>query len=183
MISVQVTPLRVVRVNRGLEASSKASDLAQNRAINLSASWAITHSARRVAAAVELPVGVIKRRLKLKRKSTLKQMRAVISFGMNPVALSSLNPRQTKRGVRAKKHFVPSGFIAAVARTGQPAVWKRRTSTAYPIVFQKVEMEKEAKTIAEQLVLREAPLQFRKFFEKDFAARLRRLGFTVRSNA
>ena len=58
-----------------------------------------------------------------------------IWLGLNPVSLSFLRPRQTRRGVAAGKHFIPGAFIIPSG-----TVMKRTGKSRLPIKKQSLEI-------------------------------------------
>ncbi|WP_291329062.1 hypothetical protein [Desulfovibrio sp. UCD-KL4C] len=108
-------------------------------AIKKTARWAQTVAAKNIKADTGLPSKKIKERMRMFRRGNTMRL----YFGLNPIPVSSLNPKQTKKGVSAKGGVnIPGAFI--VDNGDGVAVFKRRGSEAYSIEFQRVYFDVEA---------------------------------------
>lgn len=119
---------------------SRQLEAAINNAVNKTARWAKTLAAREIRAVTGLPAGKLKDRLKMFKLGFVRR----IYFGLNPIPVSSLSPKRTKTGVKAKGGInIPGAFIVDNG-SGQSGVYKRRGKDAYSIDFLRVHFDEEA---------------------------------------
>lgn len=113
-----------------------------NISVTKTAKWARTLAAKNIKADTGLPAVAVKRRVLLFRLGHTQR----IYFGLNPIPVASLGAKQNKKGVRAKGGVdIPSAFI--VDMVDYDAVFKRKSGTRYPLEFQRVYFEDEARRV------------------------------------
>lgn len=134
------------------------------RAINTAAQQTQTRIIRGTTADSGVKQKVIRKRFRLIRSSA-KTARAVIDVLTRAVPLSSLNPRQNKKGVRAGKFFRDKAFIQR--KSGRDKVFKRTGESRYPIKHQVVEIQ--------DIVDRQAKSQLATFTASKFVEEFQRL--------
>lgn len=112
------------------------------------AKWVRTQLVRALSKETGIPVGVLRRRVLISRIA----IDGTVFVGLRPVAVSNLTPKQTKKGVKAKGGVQIDGAFVVNSMEATP-VFKRVTDKAYPLVFQRVDIAKDADLIIEGDIL------------------------------
>ncbi len=112
------------------------------------AKWVRTQVVRALSKETQIPASVLRNRVVLSRISIKGEM----FIGLNPVSVSRLQPKQTKAGVKAKGGLNVKGAFVVDALEYKP-VFKRVTDRAYPIEYQRRDIEKEGQRIIEGDIL------------------------------
>lgn len=117
-----------------LQATSAQVNTALWRAIRRTARHYRAKAAREVRKELNVPAAVLKRRILVFLKKGEQRHRGRIFFGLDPISLGKLSPRQTRTGVTTKVGRYPGAFIA------KGEVWKRRGPKRFPIDKQTFEI-------------------------------------------
>lgn len=112
------------------------------------AKWLRTQVVRALSKETQIPASVLRNRVVLSRIS----IKGEVFIGLNPVSVSRLQPRQTKSGVKAKGGLHVQGAFVVDSMESNP-VFKRVADRAYPIEYQRRDIEKEAQRIIEGDIL------------------------------
>ena len=171
--SLTVVQKRLTKfVNRDVP---KARVTATNKAL----AKAKTQAVKVVAASTKVKVGAIRKRVYISRANRNKA--AAFHFYRRPIAMISLNAKQTKRGVRAGKYFMASAFIAdGSKRTGRGGlrsrqVMRRKSGTRYPVEVLSIPISKQVNELAPKTVKRTLIDNFPRLYDheiKRLAARV-----------
>lgn len=159
MVRIDVEIAGGQQIVEELQATHKQVEAALRSTVRKVAGWLRTRAYRGLAPALDIPIKVLRRRLKtfaLKTSPDGTQM--TLWFGLNPVGLIYLGAKQTKAGVTAYKRKVPGGFIAK----GQ--VFKRTGKGRLPIERQAADVQDQAQIYLEDELLADADVE-RRFFQ------------------
>ena len=110
-----------------------------------------------------LKLTLLRNRVKSFRYVNGKFTGAKVWFGLRPVSLKYLNPRQTKDGVKAGPFKVQGGFISK--KLGGP-VFKRRASDRLPIDRQSFDLKEAGLNTAKDVAFSDWQTVFNKEFER-----------------
>ncbi|GAB6178594.1 hypothetical protein JCM16814_34850 [Desulfobaculum senezii] len=152
------------RIARLFAADQKQIEAAMRRAVNKLGRWvrstALTEGAR--------DSGVQRKVLADRVRLTLgKNKRGVqVWFGLWPVPLRLLKPKQTATGVSAGPVDRRHAFIVT-GRDGKRDVFRRSGDSAYPIFKQYHSVDDEIRRVLEVDVFPRLDAQFSKFFEQE----------------
>lgn len=101
--------------------------------------WAQARAAKHIKADTGLPSRKVKQRLKMYRRGKTYRL----YFGLWPISVFSLNPRQTKKGVTAKGGIsIPGAFI--VDNGEMRGVFTRKGKDRTPLKSEKIHYDAEA---------------------------------------
>ncbi|WP_430735384.1 hypothetical protein [Halodesulfovibrio aestuarii] len=112
------------------------------------AKWVRTQIVRSLSKETQIPPSLLRNRVVLSRISIKGEM----FIGLNPVSVSRLQPKQTKAGVKAKGGLTVKGAFIVDALDYKP-VFKRVSDRAYPVEYQRRDIEKEGQRIIEGEIL------------------------------
>lgn len=147
------------------------------------ARWVRTRATRGLSGDLKVPQKIIRRRIKFamrRRRDGFK-----IWFGLDPVGLHEMKPRQTATGVTAGKHKRPGAFLAQGIGGGEPLVFRREgekrimTRGRYkgrlrqPIKRESLDIKEGADRFIEDQILNSTEFseQFWKIFERELSWR------------
>jgi len=137
----------------------------ETRAINKAASRANTETKREVAKKLGIKVGLIGRRIKVKKGKGLSGRARLIAL-MLPIRASDVGkPRQTKAGAKAGKFFFAKHFVAQT-RGGSVGIFTRKGRSRLPIKATTIPIDPPFKTVADKHVFKTAAIEFKKEFER-----------------
>ena len=173
-VVVRLIEGNIKRTKRALSRVARETDKARQAAINRTLSWSRTRAERIIASDAKVQKKVAARRVRAS-KARRGRRDAVLFIGYNPIGLSNLRPRQTRRGVTAGKHRRPGAFIAPV-RGGRIEVFKRLGAARYPLIRQEIKISGTARSSIARLLKVDSRPIFIKEFEHDRIRRIRRLG-------
>lgn len=159
MVRIDVAIVGGQQIIDELRATHKQVEAALRSTVRKVAGWLRTRAYRGLAPELDIPIKVLRRRLKtfaLKTSPDGTQM--TLWFGLNPIGLIYLGARQTRKGVTAGKRKVPGGFIAK----GQ--VFKRTGKGRLPIEKQAASVQDQAQDWIENELLGDADIE-RRFFQ------------------
>jgi hypothetical protein len=141
--------------------------IAAMRAINKTALWILSQSAREISNETKIKLKLIRQKLRVVKASreTLKAFIMGSLYAIKSIKLG--NPRQTASGVTIGVHKFPGSFIARMPKTGHVGVFKRKTSRRLPIQEQYVFMGTNSSNIIRHYVDDEAPVVFMRYFEHE----------------
>lgn len=111
------------------------------------AKWVRTQLVRALSKETGIPAGVLRRRVLISRIA----IDGTVFVGLRPIAVSNLQPKQTKKGVKAKGVQIDGAFVVDSMESNP--VFKRVTDRAYPVVFQRLDIAKDADRIIEGDIL------------------------------
>jgi hypothetical protein len=170
MIDINIDARQLERVVVDLAATEVEVRKALNSTLRRMAAWVRTRSARGLSGELAIQQKIVRRRIKSARLQRQGDGASVkVWYGLNPISLIWLNPRQSGAGVKAAGgRFVDSGFIANGKRGGRQ-VFKRKGKARLPIEKQRAEIEPKAAGFLESRVLKAAEFeaQFFKTFEHE----------------
>jgi hypothetical protein len=171
MIDLEIDGGQLDQLVLDLAATEDQARLALRSTLNKMAAWLRVRSVKALSKELKIQQAVIRRRLKaVKFKQTPDGGVAKVWYGLNPVDLIWLKPKETGAGVSAQGgRFVKGGFIA------DSQVFKRLGAARLPIQKQSDAIEKPAeKTIAHDGIMSaEFERQFWKTFEHELKWRTR----------
>ena len=113
------------------------------------ASWANKESAKDLGRELNVPYPAMRKRIKVKRRVitwTGSMGEARIWYGINPISLKYLKPKQDGSGVTTSAKAVPGGFISEKMKRN---VFKRTGSARLPIEKQTLDVEDKAASYLE----------------------------------
>lgn len=108
------------------------------------ASWANKESAKDLGQLLKVPYPAMRKRVKVKRRMMTFEgalATARIWYGINPVSLKYLKPKQDGAGVTTTAKSVPGAFISDKLKGN---VFKRKGSARFPIEKQTLDVEDKA---------------------------------------
>lgn len=149
--------------------------LANVTALNRTVRWLRTQAKRRVAAAAQVPVGPVNRRLvitKARRSRTGREPAAWLGMLQRPVPVIQLGARETRSGVTAGRHRYDGAFKGQ-GHGGYIQVFRRLGPRAHPIDAVKIDLAPH-RPLVDGLVMRESGGRWRLEFHRALAARLRK---------
>lgn len=131
------------RVRADLGLIPKQLKAAIRTATRQAGQWANREGSRGMAKATNIPLKVIRAGLRIKFEMKAKQGKssANLWYGINPIALKYLSPKQQKKGVKARGNTIKSAFIVAKSGGG---VFLRAGTARTPLVEQKNEISEKA---------------------------------------
>lgn len=170
MIDINIDARQLERVVVDLAATDAEVRKALNSTLRRMASWVRTRSARGLSGELAIQQKIVRRRIKSARLQRQGDGASVkVWYGLNPISLIWLQPRQSGAGVKAAGgRFVDGGFISQGKRGGRQ-VFKRKGKARLPIEKQRAEIEPKAAGFLESRVLKAAEFeaQFFKTFEHE----------------
>lgn len=159
-----------------LAATEAQVQKALNSTLGKMAAWLRSISAKGLSKELAIQQKVIRRRLKLfrlHRNSSGSEIK--VWYGLDPIAMIYLQPRQNKQGVKAYGgRFAKSAFIAA-GSNGNRQVFRRREKSRLPLDKQRADIVDKASIYIEDNLLgtEEFEARFFKTFEHELQWRTR----------
>lgn len=150
-INLKIEKSRADEVGQLIEELLASEKVVQKSIISArrkAAKWVRTQLVRALSKATGAPSSILRRRVLISRIA----IDGTVFVGVRPVAVSSLAPKQTKTGVKAKGGVQIKGAFISLEREGTP-VFKRVTDKAYPLAFMRVDIAKAADRIIEGEIL------------------------------
>jgi hypothetical protein len=148
---------------------------ASMRAINKTALWVQSKTAREISEQKKIQLKLIRQKLKVV-KSNRQALRAFVIANLYGIKASKLGPiRQNASGASVGKHQFPGAFVARMPKTGggpsagHVGVFKRKTAKRLPIQEQYVQLNPEGTQIIQQTIENEASHIFRKYFDHEIS--------------
>jgi hypothetical protein len=144
------------------------------RAINKTALWVRSQSAKKISKQRQIQLKLIRQKLRI-IKANMAVLRAFVVASLYGIKASKLGaPKQNATGASVGKHQFPGAFVAKMPKSGHVGIFKRKTFKRLPIQEQYVQLEPEASKIIRETVENEASAVFVKYFdhELDYAANL-----------
>lgn len=158
---------------------AQAVNRAFSRAVKKTSAWIITHTARRLAPALKIPVKVIKQRL-------MFYMRGVggkVFFGFNPLKLHRLGKvrgigaparnGRPKGGLAAGRHRARDGWQMPKSIGAKSPIFRRSGAPRKPIELSVLEWSAEAEAVFSQ-VASEAEARLLVIFQQEINFELQR---------
>jgi hypothetical protein len=174
MLELKVNIAGFDQVIQAIGATERQVKTAAVRAINKTAIWAQSKSAREISAETKIKLKLIRQRLRL-IKANSSSLKAFILAKLYGVPAAKLgNSKQDARGSSIAGHNFPGAFIAKMPRSGHVGIYKRKTSKRLPIKEQHVQIDPPASDIIKKNIDDEAAEIFMKYFkhELDYATRI-----------
>lgn len=136
------------RVMADLGLMRKQLNAALRTATRQAGQWANREGARGLAKAANAPLKVLREglRVKFSAKSKGGKSSANLWYGINPIALKYLSPKQQKKGVSSRGNTIKSAFII---KSLGGRVFLRAGTERTPLVEQKSEIEENAYSFLE----------------------------------
>lgn len=169
MIDLELNTQQIEALQLELQATESQLRKALITTLNRLARWLRTQSARGLSRQLDIQQKIIRRRLKSFRvKQTGGEFNVRVWYGLDPISFIYLNPRQNKKGVKAKRREIAGGFIADVGN-GKRQVFKRKGRARLPIEKQIVEVADDATVFIEDELIGtdEFEAEFFKIFERE----------------
>lgn len=153
------------RVKRELVATHKQINIAMHRALRVTARKIRTKASKDLRLKLKVPSRIWKDRLRL----YVRQKEGIyrIWFGLDPISLSRLNPRQTKRGVSAQGRVRRKGAFISKGGKNKGLVFKRKGRERLPIDKQEFEVEEDVLIYIEDEIFPAFEEMFYQVFEKE----------------
>lgn len=171
MIDLEIDGHQLDRLVLDMAATEGQARLALRSTLNKMAAWLRVRSVKSLSKELKVQQAIVRRRLRaVKFKQTPDGGVAKVWYGLNPVDLIWLKPKENSRGVSAQGgRFVQGGFIAS------KQVFKRVGAARLPIQKQSDAIAKPAeKTIAATGIMSaDFERQFWKTFEHELKWRTR----------
>jgi hypothetical protein len=128
------------------------------RAINKTALWIQSRSAREISDETKIKLKLIRQKLRVV-KATRETLKAFIMGNLYDIKAIKLGgPRQTASGVTVGARKFPGAFIARMPKTGHIGIFKRKTRNRLPIQEQYISFGTNASDIIQRNVDDEAPV-------------------------
>lgn len=172
MINLDIDAKSLEGIVLDLAATEQEAIKALNSTLTKMAAWIRSKSAKGLSEKLAIQQKIVRRRLKslrIEKRGSSSQI--VVWYGLNPVGLIYLKPKQTGGGVRAYGgRFVKSAFISQ-GRGGNPQVFKRRGKSRLPIDRQVADIQDRAEDYLEDSLFQSGEFESR--FFKTFEHELR----------
>jgi hypothetical protein len=137
------------------------------RAINKTALWIQSQSAREISGETKIKLKLIRQKLRV-IKASRETLKAFIMGNLYAIKAIKLgNPRQTASGITIEAHKFPGAFVARMPKTGHVGVFKRKARNRLPIQEQYVSLGTNAPHIIQRNVDDEAPAVFMRYFKHE----------------
>lgn len=153
-------------VVRQLSATPRQVDRALRITVNRMAGWLRRKAGREVSEELRVGLDVLRYRMRTLRRGAGGDRSASLWFGLNPIALTHMDPREVARGVKAGPAYVKGGFIAK----GQ--AFKRRGKSRLPIERATMPIQEKADKALEAVV---SSVDFERRFLDTFERELTRI--------
>lgn len=153
MIGIDLDLAGADEIIKDLGATPKQCAVALRSTMRQLAGWIRTQSARGLSRELELPMKIIRRRLRTMRvRQSADGASVTLWYGLNPIGLMHLGARQTRAGVTAGTRKRSGAFIAT-GRSGTKEVFKRSGKARLPLERQVVEIQDPAQMYLEDALL------------------------------
>ncbi|ODN41559.1 hypothetical protein [Piscirickettsia litoralis] len=159
--SIQFDFTALAKVDPMLERLATDINKTGKQALNATTRILKAELKRGLAGELNMPMAVIRRRVPLKNRGSATEKK--IWLGLNPVAVSRLNPKQHRKGVKARRYVFEGAFIAPTK--GGLQVFRRVGRKRLPILKQFVAIEDQSVPRAKE-VIKKAGFIFNQEFEK-----------------
>lgn len=166
MIELRPALQGLERIAGQLDATPKQVDRALRITTNRMAAWLRRKAGRELSKDLRVGLDVLRYRMKSLRRGFAGNRGSKLWFGLNPLAVKYLDPRQVARGVKAGPTFTRGGFMAK----GQ--VFKRRGRERLPIDQAVYPIQQQADATLEGVV---ASSDFERRFLDTFERELTRI--------
>jgi hypothetical protein len=155
------------RVAESIGATEAQVRIAAVRAINKTALWIQSRSAREISDESKIKLKLIRQKLRIIKanRNTLKAFVMANLYDIKAIKLGI--PRQTASGVAIGVRKFPGAFISTMPKTGHVGVFKRKTRNRLPIQEQDVSLSTNAAKIIQHNVEDEASIIFAKYFDHE----------------
>jgi hypothetical protein len=154
------------RVVEAIGATEAQVRIAAVRAINKTALWIQSRSAREISDETKLKLKLIRQKLRI-IKANRETLKAVIMANLYDIKAIKLGaPRRTASGVTIGARKFPGAFVARMPKSGHVGVFKRETRDRLPIQEQCVPFA-DASNVIQHNVDDEAPAVFAKYFNHE----------------
>lgn len=142
--------------------------IAAMRAINKTALWVQSTSARDISEQKKIQLKLIRQKLKVV-KSNRQALKAFVIANLYGIKASKLGAlRQNARGANVGSHQFPGAFVAKMPKSGHIGIYKRKSLKRLPIQEQYVQLNPDASKIIKDNVENEASQVFRKYFDREY---------------
>lgn len=153
MLKIDIKTSDIERLIKDLDVDEKETIKALKMALRQTSTALKTLSLRELSKASGIQQKILRPRIKTSVRE--QGLSAVIWYGLNPVGLIRLNPRQNKSGVQAGKIFRKSAFLVSIkSKTGnlKQQVFRRLSDKRLPIEKQTVDVERIASRLVEDII-------------------------------
>ena len=137
------------------------------RAINRTALWVQSKSAREISSATKIQLKLIRQKLRVIKanRSSLKSFILANLYGIKASKLG--NVKQDASGASVAGFRFDGAFVAKMPKSGHTGIFKRKTAKRLPIQEQYVQIEPRASEIIRRNVDFEASEIFMKYFKHE----------------
>ena len=141
--------------------------IAAVRAINKTAIWVQSKSAREISSAKKIQLKLIRQKLRVIKanRSSLKSFIVANLCGIKASKLGNL--KQDANGASVAGFRFDGAFIAKMPKSGHTGIFKRKTAKRLPIQEQYVQIEPKASEIIKRNINFEASEIFMKYFKHE----------------
>jgi hypothetical protein len=172
MFELNVRTVGFDQAIQAIGATERQVKTAAVRAINKTAVWAQSKSAKEISAETKIKLKLIRQRLRLIRanSSSLKAFILAKLYGIQAAKLGRGAPggiKQNASGASVANHSFPGAFVAKMPKSGHVGIYKRKTSKRLPIQEQHVQIDPPASEIIRKNVENEAAEIFIKYFKHE----------------
>ena len=156
------------RAIEAIGATEQQVRTAAMRAINKTALWVQSKSAREISEQRKIQLKLIRQKLKV-AKSNRQILKAFVMANLYGIKASKLGiPRQNASGSSVGNRQFPGAFVAKMPKFGHIGIYKRKTAKRLPIQEQYVQLNPEASEIIRKNIENEASQVFMKNFDHEF---------------
>ena len=159
MIIVRVDRDALHNVQRTLNVTNKAVQVAGTRAIKKTLRWIASRGSRQIAKQHAVPVKALRSRVRLSQPTGRSEV-GLAWFGVDDLPAINASAKQRATGVKAGGHFFQSAFIASVY--GPLNVFKRKGRERFPVIVQKIPLDGAEETL--NAIAAAAPDRLRELF-------------------
>lgn len=128
--------------------------------------WAVAVAVREIRMQKPIPAAVLRARI------TGYFAEGRIFFGLRPIPLWRLDPKQTRTGVTAKGVRVPGAFVVDSFRY-ENEVFKRVGPDSHPLTYERLHFEDEAHRVIKADIMPYIAAKYYKFLEHELSWRTR----------
>jgi hypothetical protein len=156
-----------------LAATEKEVAQAMASTVNKISRWLKSESVKGLAPHLQIPISVLRRRLKNFRiKKIGDRLEVKVWYGLNPISFIRLKPKRTSSGIVASGRSIDGGFVGT-GKSGNLQVFKRTGRGRLPIESQYLDINDKAIQFIDSHLFNSSRFEalFFETFEKELAWR------------
>ena len=147
-------------------ATERQMTIAAMRALNKTAAWLKSQSAKQISSATNIQQKLIRKRLRM-IKANPSSLRALVIARLHNIKASSLGAmKQTTSGARVGRYSFSGAFVATMPNKYR-SIFKRETKRSLPIEEITLPLEPTASNIIMELANTEVMEKFDRYFEHE----------------